>query len=68
MGSKSDTRCCIRCLHFNNSPEYLESVFKGMTTLSSAYASVRKQDGICDRRDLYLSADCFCEDFEPVKR
>jgi hypothetical protein len=65
MSRKSNAKCCIRCMHFNNSPEYLESVFKGLTSLSSAHASVRKQDGICHLRDLYLSADGLCDDFEP---
>jgi hypothetical protein len=64
MSRKRAAKCCILCTHFNNSPEYLESVFKGLATLSSAYASVRKQDGICNLRDLYLSADGLCDDFE----
>jgi hypothetical protein len=68
MSRKSDAECCIRCTHFNNSPEYLESVFKGLTTLGSAHASVRKEDGICILKDLYLSADGACDDFEPVVR
>lgn len=67
MGREIKGECCLRCAHFNNSPEYLESVFKGLTTLSSAYASVRKQDGICKLRDLYLSADGYCDDFKPAK-
>jgi hypothetical protein len=66
MSRKSNEECCLRCAHFNNSPEYLESVFKGLTTLSSAYSSVRKQDGICSLRDLYLSAGGLCEDFKPA--
>ncbi len=57
-------RRCINCVHFRNSPEYLESVYKGLTSLSSAYASVRKDDGICLQRDLYLSADEWCDDFD----
>jgi hypothetical protein len=55
------TRTCITCRHFRNSPRYLESVYKGLTSLSSAYASVRKDDGICLERDLYLSASAYCE-------
>jgi hypothetical protein len=58
-------RHCINCAHFRNSPEYLESVYKGLTSLSSAYASVRKDDGICLLRDLYLSADECCDAFTP---
>ena len=66
MSRKRNEKCCLRCAYFNNSPEYLESVFKGLATLSSAYASVRKQDGICSLKDLYLSADGLCENFRPA--
>lgn len=62
MNTSSDTRC-IRCIHFRNSPEYLEGVYKGLTTFSSGYASVRRDDGICVLRDLYLSADASCGAF-----
>ena len=55
---------CLTCRHFRNGPRYLESVFKGMNILGSAYASVRSNDGICLRHDLYLSADARCDDFE----
>jgi len=54
---------CIHCSHFHNSPAYLESVYKGLTSLSSAHASVRKDDGICSFHDLYLCANDWCEDF-----
>ena len=57
---------CRRCAHFRNSPAYIESVFKGMTAMGSAHASVRKDDGICLLRDQYLSADACCERFEPA--
>jgi hypothetical protein len=61
-------QCCLRCLHFHNSPAYLESVFKGLTTLSSAHASVRNEDGVCEHHDIYLSADQWCKDFTPAGR
>jgi len=54
----------MRCRHFRNSPDYLESLFKGMATLSSAHASVRKDDGVCLKHDLYLSARDWCDAFE----
>lgn len=57
---------CLNCRQFRNGPRYLESVFKGMTILSSAYGSVRSNDGICLLHDLYLSADASCEDFQAV--
>jgi hypothetical protein len=59
----NETKHCISCRHFRNSPRYLESVYKGLSSLSSAYASVRKDDGICLKRDLYLSASGYCEQY-----
>ena len=56
--------CCLHCVHFRNSPAYLESVYKGLTALGSAHASVRGDDGICLLKDLYLSADAWCDAFE----
>ena len=57
---------CLNCRDFRNNPRYLETVFKGLNVLSSAYASVRKDDGICLLHDLYLSADACCESFTPA--
>lgn len=62
-GDAMKRNCCMQCIYFNNSPQYLETVFKGMTSLSSAYGSVRKLDGICSLKDLYLSADGFCREW-----
>jgi len=56
-------KICLYCQYFQNSPAYLESVYKGLTSLSSAYGSVRKDDGICAKNDEYLSADDWCEHF-----
>jgi hypothetical protein len=61
--TKGELKRCINCAHFRNSPAYLEQVFKGMTTLSSGHASVRKDDGICKLHDIYLSADNQCDRF-----
>lgn len=57
---------CFQCKHFRNSPEYLESTYKGLTVLSSAYGSVRSEDGICVLNDLYLSANRCCDRFDPI--
>ncbi len=64
MSSTGDKPRCFQCEYFRNSPEYLESVFKGLTTLSSAYGSVRSEDGICVLNDLYLAANRHCDRFE----
>ena len=55
---------CIYCSHFRNSPAYMEQVYKGLNTLSSGTASVRKDDGICLKNDVYLSARDWCGSFE----
>ncbi|MDR3568230.1 MAG: hypothetical protein P4L43_09410 [Syntrophobacteraceae bacterium] len=57
---------CLQCKHFRNSPQYLESIYKGLTVLSSAYASVRSEDGICVLKDLILAAYQRCDLFEPI--
>jgi len=57
----------MECVHFRNSPDYLERVIPGLKTMSSGHASVRKDDGICTLLDLYLSANAHCEQFAPDK-
>ncbi|HEC91049.1 MAG TPA: hypothetical protein ENI55_05220 [Alphaproteobacteria bacterium] len=63
MAISSKVKCCINCTHFHNSSAYLEKVFPGMNVLGSGDGSVRKDDGICDVRDIYLSADNECDRF-----
>jgi len=64
-GPDNKAQCCMDCVHFRNSPEYLERVIPGLKTMSSGHASVRKDDGICALLGLYLSADACCEQFVP---
>lgn len=54
---------CQDCQHFCNEPAYLEQAIAGLSSLSSAYASVRAQDGLCQRHQRYLSANSTCVDF-----
>jgi hypothetical protein len=58
-------RQCRACNHFRNDAKYLETVFKGLTSLGSGYGSVRSDDGVCLRHDRYLSARSSCADFVP---
>ena len=58
---------CINCSHFRNSPEYLEETIKGLKTMSSGHASVRMDDGICEKNEEYLSAYDWCDHFEKAK-
>lgn len=61
---KSETKSiCLRCRFFRNAPEYLEAEYPGLATLGSAYGSVRSDDGICLKNDLYLSANRWCAQF-----
>lgn len=64
MSEQAADRRCIQCTHFRNSPAYLETAIKGLNTMSSGHASVRKDDGICLKNDVYLSANDWCDDFE----
>jgi hypothetical protein len=41
-------------------------VFKGLTTMSSGYASVVAEDGVCLRHDRYLGARASCADWQPA--
>jgi hypothetical protein len=57
---------CWSCAHFRNDPEFLERVLGGLTSLSSGYASVLADDGICGRHQRQCSADFWCADFHPA--
>jgi len=65
MGQPVPGRCGA-CGSFRNDAAYLEAAIPGLSSLSSATASVRVQDGICLRHDRYLSARASCPDFTPV--
>jgi hypothetical protein len=38
---------CAPCIHFCSDPATIEAHLPGLATLSSAFASVRADDGIC---------------------
>ncbi len=63
MRPPSSPPTCRACRHFRNDPAYLEAAFKGLGALSSAWGSVRGDDGICVRHDRYLSPDASCAAF-----
>jgi hypothetical protein len=56
----TDRAMCGSCGHFRNDAAYLETVFAGLTSLSSGYGSVRADDGVCLLHDRYLSARASC--------
>ena len=61
------TPSCRACIHFRNDPAYLESVFQGLNVMSSAWASVVAEDGLCLRHDRYISAEAHCPDFTAAR-
>jgi hypothetical protein len=61
--SPTEQPCCLECRHFNNSPRELEAALPGLSSLSSAYAAVRADDGICAVHDRYVAASSVCAAF-----
>ncbi len=57
-------RSCVNCKFFINDPDRVEQAIPGLTALSSAYASVRADAGICSRHDRFLAPWCQCKDFQ----
>lgn len=55
---------CVTCAHFMDDPARIEAMIPGMTTLGSAHASVRSDDGICLVHDLIVSPRDGCEKFK----
>jgi len=58
-------QCCRDCGHFRNEAAFIETAFAGLTSLGSAYGSVRGDDGLCLRHDRYLGGGASCADFVP---
>jgi hypothetical protein len=54
---------CRDCAHFQNDPAHIEKNYPGLAVMSSAFASVRDQDGFCNYNQLYLSARDSCPGF-----
>jgi hypothetical protein len=66
MSDVTVTAQCRNCRHFRNDAGYLETVFPGLTSLSSGYGSVRADDGVCLLHDRYLRASSSCASFAPA--
>ncbi len=54
---------CRDCGHFENSARAVEAALPGLSTLSSAYAAVRSEDGLCGRHARYVAATSICAAF-----
>lgn len=59
-------RRCSECANFESDGAVVEAAFPGLSALSSGYASVRGQDGLCTLRDIYLPGSDGCSSFIPV--
>jgi len=55
-----DTDSCRNCRHFSALPAHIEAIFPGLASLSSAYSSVRAEDGLCGLHDRYVAARSVC--------
>ena len=51
------------CAYFRSHPAEIEGRLRGLNSMSSAYASVRAEDGLCRRHDRYVSASSVCADY-----
>ena len=58
---------CQHCVYFQNDPGVIEKAYPGLKVMSSGFASVRDQDGLCNYHHLYLSARDSCPDFTPCR-
>jgi len=59
---------CGNCIHFQNDPAILEKTWPGLASMSSGFASVRAEDGLCSHHNLYLSNRDSCADFAAASR
>ncbi|MDR3712847.1 MAG: hypothetical protein P4L51_08530 [Puia sp.] len=59
---------CENCAHFQNDPAFIEETYRGLTVMSSGFASVRDRDGFCNHHQLYLSARDSCPGFKAALR
>jgi hypothetical protein len=57
---------CADCRHFNARPRDIEAALPGLSTLSSAYAAVRSNDGICAVHDRYIAASSVCASYTDI--
>jgi len=55
---------CKDCAWFQNDPLLVEETYRGLTAMSSGFASVRDKDGFCNHHQIYLSARDSCVNFE----
>ena len=57
---------CRSCAHFRNDPAWLERTLPGLASLSSAYAAVRDEDGLCLAHGRFTGARQVCPTYAPA--
>jgi hypothetical protein len=55
-----DTPGCARCRFFDPGAGVIESELPGLRILSSAYGSVRSDDGLCRQHQRYVASSSIC--------
>jgi hypothetical protein len=55
---------CATCSWFHNDPLEMEQAIVGLNVMSSGHASVRAEDGLCERLERYLSAQYHCDQYQ----
>ena len=51
---------CRTCTQFDGHPAAVERAFPNLASMSSGYASVRGNDGLCRLHGIYLSGGATC--------
>jgi hypothetical protein len=54
---------CLDCSQFSSAPLDIEAALPGLASLSSGYAAVRANDGLCARHDRYVAASSICAQY-----
>ncbi|MET0225592.1 MAG: hypothetical protein ABW187_04035 [Dokdonella sp.] len=63
VASSPVARRCAACVHFDGAAQTLETEIPGLAVMSSGYASVRADDGLCALHHRYLSGRSGCDAF-----
>jgi hypothetical protein len=61
--SREPKAICGNCRYFQDDPKGIEEAYPGLASMSSGFASVRDQDGLCNLHDRYLSSRDSCPCF-----
>ena len=67
MNAEVAKAACARCRHFLCEPLELERAVPGLRTLSSGFAAVLGDDGVCRQHQCLVSARAHCADFAALE-